>query len=159
MQRLTSFVAAPLRSWAQQRALAIQPRRPFAQVMSTAGATPPVPGSDLVQYVVVRTDLGWGTGALIAQGIHAAVAATHGDADCAHTKAYVAPSTVGQMTTLVLAASSAKALEDVAASLSGAGIRHELWREQPEDIPTALAARPGPRQELKPFFRKFKLLR
>lgn len=128
--------------------------------MSTTPSTNDAPptGVDLVQYVVVRTDLDWPLGSLVAQGIHAALRATH-PADDAHTAAYVAPDAQQQMTTVVLAANSADTLLQTAAKLDEASVHYSLWQEQPENVPTALASRPAPRATLKPLFKGLRLLR
>ena len=111
----------------------------------------------LIQYVVVRREKGYGTGALIAQGIHAAAAALHLSADAPPTRAYLAA--LDSMHTVVLEGSSAEALHSAAAALSAAGISHKLWVEQPEGVATALASAPHRRALLKPLFAAFKLLR
>lgn len=127
--------------------------------MSTATAAVPKSGDeDLVQYVVVRSDLDWPMGSVIAQGIHAAIRATH-PADDAHTAAYVSPSAPGQMTTIVVSAKDEGVLHTTAARLDAAGVRYALWTEQPEGIATALASRPGPRAALKPLFKGLRLMR
>jgi hypothetical protein len=38
-----------------------------------------------------------------------------------------------------------------------AGIAAKLWIEQPENIPTALATKPGRKSKLAPFFKKAQL--
>lgn len=86
---------------------------------------------DLVQYVLLRTDLDWPMGSLVAQGIHAAMRATH-PADDADTIAYVSPTSSKQMTTLVLDAKNESSLHKTAAKLDSAGVRYALWIEQPE---------------------------
>ncbi len=86
---------------------------------------------DLVQYVLLRTDLNWPMGSLVAQGIHAAMRASH-PADDPDTIAYVSPTANGQMTTLVLEAKNESALHKTSAKLDTAGVRYALWVEQPE---------------------------
>ncbi len=110
-----------------------------------------------MQYVVVRKDLKWPTGALVAQGAHACVAAVWASRDAPDTVAYCTDS--DRMHKVTLEAGSRDALEGVAAALAGANVSHKLWVEMPEGIPTCLATAPGPRGLLKPFFAALKLLR
>lgn len=49
------------------------------------------------------------------------------------------------------------ALKKVAEKLSENTIAHKLWIEQPEDIPTCLAIKPYPKEEVKKYVGKFKL--
>jgi peptidyl-tRNA hydrolase len=111
----------------------------------------------LVQYLLVRKDLKWPTGALIAQACHASTAAIHESAGEADTVAYLRD--LANMHKIVLEAGSAEALHETSTALAAAGVAHKLWIEQPEAIPTCLASRPAPRKLLQPFFRAFKLLR
>lgn len=48
-------------------------------------------------------------------------------------------------------------LKKVAAKLTENSIAHKLWIEQPENIPTCLAIKPYPKDEVKKFVNKFKL--
>ena len=113
--------------------------------------------SQLVQYVCVRRDLPWGTGALIAQACHAATAAIWASRESAATRAYC--DDADAMHKVVLEAPTAAALTGVAAALTVAGIPHKLWVEQPEGVITALATAPGERGHLKPHFAALKLMR
>lgn len=122
-----------------------------------------------VQYVVVRRDLLsiWPTGSVIAQAVHASVAAIWSSRSDAHTLTYCnqpgnhsqASSFSPQMHTVVLEAKNEQALLKLADRLSQNNIRFVLWREQPEDFCTALAASPYPRSIVKPHFSKFKLFK
>lgn len=49
------------------------------------------------------------------------------------------------------------ALKKVAEKLKENSIAHKLWIEQPENIPTCLAIKPYPKDEIKKFVGKFKL--
>lgn len=64
-----------------------------------------------------------------------------------------------QMHTVVLEAKNEAALLKLADRLTAADVRFALWREQPEDCVTALAAWPYPRDEVKKHFSKFKLFK
>lgn len=125
--------------------------------MATAPA-PPNYDDTLIQYIVVRRDLkNYGTGALIAQGSHAAAAALHVSRDAPTTQAYLAD--LDAMHTVVLEGGSAEALREAAEGLEKAGVQHKVWVERPEMVVTALASAPNRRALLKPLFAAFKLLR
>ncbi|CAN8067509.1 unnamed protein product [Agarophyton chilense] len=128
------------------------------------------PSDPLVQYVVVRRDLldEWPVGSVIAQGVHASVAAIWKSRNALHTAQYCSPQGAADeqsnvasadMRTVVLAAKSEQAVLNLAERLKEKGIGFALWKEQPEDFVTALAAYPGLRSELKPHFAKFKLFK
>lgn len=57
----------------------------------------------------------------------------------------------------MLEAPSADALLTLATKLDAAGVTHKLWVEQPEGVPTALAAGPAPKSTLAPHFKKLQL--
>lgn len=50
-----------------------------------------------------------------------------------------------------------ESLKKVAAKLQENSIAHKLWIEQPENIPTCLAIKPYPKDQVKKFVGKFKL--
>ena len=114
-------------------------------------------GATIVQYVVVRKDLKWPAGALIAQACHASTAAIWASRDAAATRAYL--DDADNMHKIVLAAESATALDDLAVALGTAAIAHKRWVERPDDVVTCVASAPYRRDLLAPFFRAFKLLR
>jgi peptidyl-tRNA hydrolase len=132
-----------------------------AESSSNPASPSPAPADDpnatLVQYVVLRKDLKWPTGALVAQGAHACVAAVWASRESPATVAYC--TAADSMHKVTLEAGSRESLEGVAASLAAANVAHKLWVEMPEGIPTCLATAPGPRGLLKPFFAALKLLR
>ncbi|XP_058690335.1 putative peptidyl-tRNA hydrolase PTRHD1 [Poecile atricapillus] len=116
----------------------------------------------LVQYVVLRGDLArpprsWPLGAVVAQGCHAALAAVHGYREHPDTGAYLELGAA--MRTVVLEAPDENSLLDLAESLKEKGIEHRLWMENPEGIPTCLALRPYPKNQVQQHLRKFKLLK
>lgn len=45
------------------------------------------------------------------------------------------------------------------AKLEENSIEHKLWIEQPENIPTCLAVKPYPKEEIQQYFKKFKLFK
>eukprot|EP00397_Hematodinium_sp_SG-2012_P054267 GEMP01065303.1.p2 GENE.GEMP01065303.1~~GEMP01065303.1.p2 ORF type:complete len:103 (+),score=19.31 GEMP01065303.1:369-677(+) len=63
------------------------------------------------------------------------------------------------MTKFVLAGDSEEQLVQISEKLKEANIGHWLWQEQPENVPSALASFPAPKEQLQPFFKKFKLLK
>lgn len=115
----------------------------------------------MVQYIVVRGDLvshlGWPTGALIAQACHACTAVTHLFYGDCHVQAYL--SDLDNMRKVVLEAENEKSLQDLAAKLEQNGVLHKLWIEQPENIPTCIAVKPHPKEDIQKYFKKFKLFK
>merc|ERR1711935_1131662 len=111
----------------------------------------------IVQYVVVRRDLNWPLGALMAQACHAAVAATHLHYTHQHTQDYLGD--LDNMHKVVLGAKSRAHLEKLAAKLGDKEIDFKLWVEQPEDYPTCLALRPYPKEDVQKLFKGFNLLK
>ena len=108
----------------------------------------------IVQYVVVRRDLNWPLGALMAQACHAAVAATHLHYTHQNTRDYLAD--LDNMHKVVLGAKSRAHLEKLAAKLNDKEIDYKLWIEQPEDYPTCLALRPYPKEDVQKLFKEYK---
>lgn len=50
-----------------------------------------------------------------------------------------------------------ESLKKVAEKLKENSIAHKLWIEQPENVPTCLALKPYPKDQVKKFVGKFKL--
>jgi peptidyl-tRNA hydrolase len=120
----------------------------------------------VVQYVVVRTDLvqsmGWPLGSVVAQACHAAVAIIWRERNHSELmREYFGENDelVPSMHTVVLGISSEEKMMNLSAKLDAGEISHHLWREQPENIVTALASVPARKSVLSPFFRSLKLLR
>ncbi|XP_028858218.1 putative peptidyl-tRNA hydrolase PTRHD1 [Denticeps clupeoides] len=116
---------------------------------------------NLVQYVVVRSDLvhqlSWPLGAVIAQACHAATAAIHLHYLDPDTQEYLAE--LDAMHKVVLQAPDQASLSSLARALTEKGVSHKLWVEQPEDVPTCLALKPYPKEQVQPLLRDFKLFR
>ena len=115
--------------------------------------------STILQYVVVRSDLGWPLGALVAQACHAssaaiAVALRNGDEA---TKSYV--DDLDSMHKVVLDAKDKESLKKLEQTLKDNAIEHKLWTEQPENIYTCLATKPYAKEDVQKYFKKFKLLK
>ncbi|ONM14212.1 putative peptidyl-tRNA hydrolase PTRHD1 [Zea mays] len=138
----------------------------------------------LVQYVVLRRDLAdaWPLGSVVAQGCHAAVAAVWAHRDHPDTAAYCAPDNLDRMhkawislsivstwnlnhclqshghgLMVTLEVKGETQLNNLAEKLAAAGVRHKLWIEQPENIPTCIATAPCPKSQVSSFFKKLKL--
>ena len=58
---------------------------------------------------------------------------------------------------VVLEAKGETQLRNLSSKLEEAGIRHKLWMEQPENVPTCLAAAPYRKSIVQAFFKKYKL--
>ena len=52
-----------------------------------------------------------------------------------------------------------EALRKLSESLSANNVDHKLWMEQPENIPTCVAAKPYRKEEVQEHFKQFKLFR
>lgn len=111
----------------------------------------------IVQYIVVRTDLEWGTGAIIAQACHASVASIASTLETDLTKGYLVD--LKNMRKIILKADKVDELLKVERQLNDANIAHHLWIEQPENIPTCLACSPQPKSLVQSIFRHFKLFK
>ncbi|XP_006029310.1 putative peptidyl-tRNA hydrolase PTRHD1 [Alligator sinensis] len=111
----------------------------------------------LVQYVVLRGDLRWPRGALVAQACHAALAVLHAHYAHPDSAAYLAER--GRMRTVVLEAPDEGALTTLAETLKEHSVDHEMWIEQPENIATCIALRPYPKDQVHQYLKKFKLLK
>nr|XP_027194004.1 putative peptidyl-tRNA hydrolase PTRHD1 [Dermatophagoides pteronyssinus] len=113
--------------------------------------------NNIVQYVIVRGDLKWPTGALIGQGCHASVAAIYKYLNEPETTEYLA--NLDRMTKLVLKAESEEQILKTSELLTVNQIKHYLWREQPENYVTSLATAPYDRNILRPLLQDYKLFR
>ncbi|KAG5891170.1 hypothetical protein JTB14_000558 [Gonioctena quinquepunctata] len=117
--------------------------------------------SNIVQYVVVRGDLlkelKWPVGAIIAQACHAVSAVTHLFHKDEHTQKYLED--LDNMHKVVLEAPDEVSLVALRDKLEENDIKHKLWIEQPENIPTCLVAKPYPKEEVQKYFKKFKLFK
>lgn len=152
---LASRVSASPRARAQRSRLNADSLA-SVRAMATNGEPSPI-----VQYVVLRKDLGasmgWPLGSLCAQAAHASVAAVWEHRDHADTVAYCAPDAIDQMHKVVLEVKGETQLLNLAAKLSEAGVDHKLWMEQPENFPTCLATRPYRKEEVAQWFKKCNL--
>ncbi|CAN6236170.1 unnamed protein product [Urochloa humidicola] len=113
----------------------------------------------LVQYVVLRRDLAdaWPMGSVVTQGCHAAVAAVWEHRDHPDTAAYCGPDNLDRMHKVTLEVKGETQLKNLAEKLQVAGVRHKVWIEQPENIPTCIATAPCLKSQVSSFFKKLKL--
>lgn len=113
----------------------------------------------LVQYVVVRGDLlkeqNWPIGAVIAQACHATTAVIKLFSDDSNVDLYTRD--LDSMHKIVLEAANEAELKNLSEKLKEQKIDHKLWIEQPENYATCLATKPYPREDIKSYFKKFKL--
>lgn len=112
--------------------------------------------SPLVQYIVLRRDLTWPRGAIVAQGCHASTAALHLFRDLSETKSYL--NDLARMHKIVLGIDGEQALQTLAQNLTEANVSHHMWIEQPENVCTALATAPCYKSTVQAFFKGLKLL-
>lgn len=115
------------------------------------------PVEPIVQYIVVRTDLNWSTGALIAQACHASVAAITTTYDLPNTKTYLGD--LDNMHKIILKAEKVEQLTDIKTNLDKINVPNRLWIEMPENIPSCLAVSPQPKSLVQSFFKHLKLLK
>nr|XP_002737152.2 PREDICTED: putative peptidyl-tRNA hydrolase PTRHD1-like [Saccoglossus kowalevskii] len=118
--------------------------------------------ASMVQYVVVRGDLiktlKWPTGAVITQVSlpNSIVYAPFNDT-CRYLEGH--KHGVGDLFIILLQAKDEESIQKLAEKLQEDKIDHKLWIEQPENIPTCLAAKPYPKEEIQKYFKKFKLFK
>ncbi|KAJ1607108.1 RNA polymerase II CTD/NL1 interacting protein like phosphatase [Cryptosporidium canis] len=91
----------------------------------------------IIQYILVRSDLQWNTGSITAQACHASVAAIFENIQEDSVKEYLRE--INDMRKVVLACPDENTLNDVSSDLKAKQIKHKLWIEQPENIPTCIA--------------------
>ncbi|KPJ02433.1 PREDICTED: putative peptidyl-tRNA hydrolase PTRHD1 [Papilio xuthus] len=113
----------------------------------------------IVQYILLRSDLlkdlGWSIGSLVAQACHASSAVLHLFKDDEYTAKYL--NDLDNMHKVVLEVPNEESLRKLSEKLKENSIDHKMWIEQPENIPTCLALKPYPKEEVKKYVGKFKL--
>uniref|UniRef100_A0A1B0C401 peptidyl-tRNA hydrolase n=1 Tax=Glossina palpalis gambiensis TaxID=67801 RepID=A0A1B0C401_9MUSC len=114
----------------------------------------------IVQYIIVRSDLktilNWPLGAVIAQCCHAATAVLRLFADDEQTIQYLED--LDNMHKVILEAKNDTVLLKLAEKLKEGDIKHKLWIEQPENIPTCLAIKPYAKENVQQYVKHLKLL-
>ncbi|GJN26525.1 hypothetical protein PR202_gb14462 [Eleusine coracana subsp. coracana] len=165
---LPGLVSFPVRRTPPRASMSAAASAPDAAASAPAAATAvseggKEPGDVLVQYVVLRRDLAdaWPLGSVVAQGCHAAVAAVWAHRDHPDTTAYCGPDNLDGMhkacSTVTMEVKGETQLKNLAEKLEAAGVRHKVWIEQPENIPTCIATAPCPKSQVSSFFKKLKL--
>lgn len=109
----------------------------------------------ILQYIVVRGDLNWPVGSLMANASHASVAAIFQNLDADQTQKYL--SDLERMHKVVLKADNIESLERIEMKLKNAHVKYHKWIERPEMIPSALATAPYNKSFLKNHFKSLKL--
>ncbi|KAA0169406.1 hypothetical protein FNF27_06954 [Cafeteria roenbergensis] len=113
----------------------------------------------IVQCIIVRKDLEWPLGALMAQACHASMAAVEENRHDEATTAYLHADNLLGMHKVVYEAKSETALQNAATKLRERGARFHAWVEQPEGIHTAIALKPYPRTVARVLCKGFRLLK
>ncbi|EDV92265.1 putative peptidyl-tRNA hydrolase PTRHD1 [Drosophila grimshawi] len=117
--------------------------------------------SNIVQYIVVRSDLrsalSWPLGAVIAQCCHATAAVMSQHTEDEDTQAYLKD--LDNMHKVVLEAKDEAALMKLVDKLKEHDIKHKLWIEQPENIPTCIALKPYVKDVVHKYVKHLKLLK
>jgi len=124
--------------------------RPLVSVLAASSSTSSLRMSSsslftkpVVQYIFVRRDLDWPTGAVAAQAAHASVAAIVQGRDDPATQYYTSPDQLPHMTKYVYGVDSVEELTRIQGEWeSKFGNTYHLWMEEPEHVPTALATWP-----------------
>ncbi|KAJ1477670.1 peptidyl-tRNA hydrolase II domain-containing protein [Baffinella frigidus] len=116
----------------------------------------------MVQYVVLRKDLlkaphNWNLGSMVAQGCHIVTKLLWELKEEDNVVKYM--SDMDNMHKVTLGAKDEAELSGLEEQLKEAGIECRAWREQPENVITALATMPYPRSEIAPHMKALKLLR
>ena len=103
---------------------------------------------NLRQVILLRRDLlhtnNWTLGAISAQAVHAAVSCLHKYSSDDHVKEYLKGES--NMTTIILSLDDQQELIECHDALTELHADHVVWYEMPENIPTAIAIKPYPKQ-------------
>lgn len=91
------------------------------------------------------------------QASHASVAAIFKNYEDQNVTEYL--SQLDTMHKVVLEIGSETKLNNLAKKLEENQIKHYLWTEQPENIPTALATMPYEKDFIKPYFKKLNMFK
>ncbi|KAH8739546.1 hypothetical protein FG386_001978 [Cryptosporidium ryanae] len=91
----------------------------------------------IVQYILLRSDLKWNFGSLVAQACHASTATIVENINKDVVRNYTKD--VDNMRKVVLSCPDETTLKNVSLELKSNNIPHKLWIEKPEGIPTCIA--------------------
>ncbi|RKO82910.1 peptidyl-tRNA hydrolase II domain-containing protein [Blyttiomyces helicus] len=126
--------------------------------MDSTTTPPPEP---LTMFIVVRKDLsktlGWPAGSVMTQAAHAATAVMWENREDEAIKKYMGE--LATMHKVTYEVKNENALKTIAESLSGSGLVHHVWIEQPENIQTCLATLPYKKSQVSEHFKKCSLYR
>lgn len=139
---------------------ALFPQLPLPTMTSNQSQPPPpnqLEEGPIVQYIVVRTDLDWSQGALIAQACHASVASIARTLTSPVTKQYL--DDLNNMHKVILKADKLEDLERAETKLKELNVACHMWIEKPENVATCLACSPQPKPLVQAVFRHLKLLK
>ncbi|CAD7969191.1 unnamed protein product, partial [Amoebophrya sp. A120] len=135
-------------------------KKPNTTAEAAADLQTEYPPADLIQYLVIRQDLAyteqktaddgtttststpWPTGAIVAQGAHASVAAIAEGLRIhdVNTIAYTDKKSLDTMRKCVLGAKDVAALEKICAKMEKDDVKFYRWMEQPENVLTAVVS-------------------
>ncbi|AFN82813.1 hypothetical protein EROM_040450 [Encephalitozoon romaleae SJ-2008] len=111
----------------------------------------------IVQYILLRNDLNFSRGALIAQACHSSVYSIERYRDHPDTVEYLR--NVRLMTKVVLKIKG-KDVGEIIDHLVSKNIDHTVWVEEPESITTCISLRPYAKDKIADvveYFKRFKL--
>ena len=130
--------------------------------MSTSPNTPAAVSTlheHLTIFVIIRKDLtkslSWPVGSVIGQACHAVSAVLWENSDDAAVKAYMAD--IPNMHKVTLQIKNESQLRMISEDMTEKQLKHHLWIEQPENIPTALATISCKRSEIQEMIKKCSL--
>ena len=93
----------------------------------------------------------------MAQGCHASTAALWLFRDDEVTQSYCSEANLDHMHKAVLEVKGEAQLRTLSERLDREGIKHKLWLEQPENVPTCLALKPYRKEDVYPIMKKYNL--
>lgn len=168
-QAATSISPLPLALLLRRRPTSLNMSFKFATTDRSRGEKKEE-STPLIQYILVRRDLitvhKWSMGSLMAQAVHAGVAAVWASQQsestiryCEHVNAANDGQERPQMHTIVLEAKGEEDIIEVGQKLKQDEIGFQMWKEQPENTITALASFPSSKSEVQQYFKPFKLFR
>ncbi|AHL30088.1 peptidyl-tRNA hydrolase PTH2 [Encephalitozoon intestinalis ATCC 50506] len=99
----------------------------------------------VVQYILLRSDLSFSRGAVIAQACHSSVYSIEKYRNHPDTIEYL--ENIESMAKIILKIKE-KDVEEIAGYLTSKGIDHTVWIEDPERIPTCISLRPYKRSHI-----------
>ncbi|KAG5859858.1 peptidyl-tRNA hydrolase [Encephalitozoon hellem] len=111
----------------------------------------------IVQYILLRGDLNFSRGALIAQACHSSVYSIERYRDHPDTVEYLR--SARHMTKIILKIKE-EDVEEIVGHLVSKNIDHTVWVEEPENIATCISLRPYRKSQVADtaeYLRRFKL--